>query len=106
MLPDAVAEYRRCFGTAEAIHASCEDYRAAATIDLVHDEADLEKRIRAPLLLLWGAKGLVGRVFDVPTVWGERAVEVSGEALDCAHYLPEEKPDETASALARFFLSH
>ena len=105
MLPDAVAEYRRCFGTPEAIHASCEDYRAAATIDLVHDEADLDKRIEVPLLVLWGAKGLVGRMFDVPAVWRERAIAVRGHAFDCAHYLPEEKPDETAAALSDFFLS-
>ena len=105
MLPDAVAEYRRCFATPEAIHASCEDYRAAATIDLVHDEADLDRRIAAPLLVLWGAQGLVGKMFDVPAVWRERAADVRGQAFDCAHYLPEEKPDETVAALRDFFLS-
>ena len=105
MLPDAVAEYRRCFATPEAIHASCEDYRAAASLDLAHDEADLDRRIAAPLLVLWGAQGLVGRMFDVPAVWRERAVAVRGQAFDSAHYLPEEKADETAAALRDFFLS-
>jgi haloacetate dehalogenase len=103
--PVMLADYRRCWRDPAMIHGSCSDYRAAATIDLDHDEADLDKRIRAPLLLLWGARGLVGRNFDVPASWRERAIALDGQALDCAHYLPEEKPDETAAALRLFFLS-
>ena len=99
---DAMNEYLRCF-TAETIHASCEDYRAAATIDLEHDEADIERKIACPLLALWGAKGLMARTHDVLATWRERAVEVDGRALPCGHYLPEEAPDETLDALLRFF---
>jgi len=96
MLPDAVAEYRRCFATAEAIHASCEDYRAAASIDLVHDEADLDRRHSGAAARAVGRQG-AGRQ-DVRRAGGlaRRAARVRGRPLDCAHYLPEEKADETA----------
>ena len=105
MRPEDAADYRRCFRDPAAIHATCEDYRAAASIDLVHDEADLDRRIAAPLLVLWGKRGLVGRNFDVLATWRERANSVVGEAFDCGHYLPEERPEETAAAKRRFLLS-
>lgn len=79
--PEAYAEYRRCFSDPATIHASCEDYRAAATIDLVHDEANMDRKISCPLLVLWGANGLVGKKYDVLAVWRERAIQVSGKAL-------------------------
>jgi haloacetate dehalogenase len=78
-----------------AIHASCEDYRAAASIDLVHDEADMDKKIACPVLVLWGAKGLVGRKYDVLAIWRDRATQASGKALPSSHSLAEEVPDET-----------
>lgn len=99
---EAMAEYLRCFRNPAAIHASCEDYRAAATIDLEHDRADSDARIECPLLVLWGAKGLVGRRYDVPEIWREKARDVRGQAIDCGHFLPEEKPEETLAALFEF----
>jgi haloacetate dehalogenase len=84
--PDAYAEYRRCFSDPATIHASCEDYRAAATIDLVHDDADMDRKISCPVLALWGANGLVGRKYDVLAVWRERATQVSGKALQSGHW--------------------
>lgn len=102
---EAVKEYVRCFSAPEAIHASCEDYRAAATIDLVHDEADFEKRIECPLLVLWGGKGFVHRTYDVLATWREKAIDVSGGPLDCGHFLPEEKPEEVTDGLLKFFSS-
>jgi len=101
--PEARAEYLRCFQDPAMIHASCEDYRAAASIDLVHDEADIGRRITCPLLVLWGRRAAMHRLYDVPATWRERAAEVRGQALDCGHYLPEEKPEETADALIDFF---
>ena len=101
--PEALAEYERCF-TPETIHASCEDYRAAASIDLAHDEADLDRRIACPVHVLWGKHGAMERNFDVPATWRERAHgPVTGRALDCGHFLPEERPDETARELLAFF---
>jgi haloacetate dehalogenase len=100
--PEAYAEYRRCFGDPGTIHAACEDYRAAASIDLEHDEADLDKKITCPLLVLWGGKGLVGRKYDVLSIWRERATQVSGKALPGGHWLPEEYPLETLAEITAF----
>lgn len=101
--PEAVEEYVRCFSDPATIHATCEDYRAAASIDLEHDEIDMGTKIACPLLVLWGARGFVAKAYDVLEVWRERAADVRGEAIDCGHFLPEEKPDETYGALRAFF---
>jgi haloacetate dehalogenase len=100
--PEAYAEYERCFRDPKTIHASCEDYRAAATIDLVHDEADRGRRVECPLLALWGEKGVVERLYDVLAVWCEYAHDVRGRTLPCGHYLAEERPEETAEDLVSF----
>jgi len=102
--PAAVAEYVRCFSRPETIHATCEDYRAAAGIDLEHDGADLYRRVHAPLLVLWGARGIMHQIYDVPATWRARAERVTSKALDCGHFLAEEAPEETLAALREFFL--
>jgi haloacetate dehalogenase len=101
----AMAEYERCFRDAATIHASCEDYRAAAGIDLAHDDADVAagRRVECPLLVLWGEKGVVHRLFDPIADWRAVARDVRGHALPCGHYLAEEQPDATREALERFF---
>jgi haloacetate dehalogenase len=88
--------------TRATIHASCEDYRAAATIDLAHDDEDMDKKISCPVLALWGANGIVGRKYDVLAVWRERATQVSGKALPAGHWLTEEVPEETLAEVKRF----
>lgn len=103
--PEALDEYARCFSDPATIHATCEDYRAGATIDLVHDEADSEKKVAAPLLVLWSATGYVGKTQDVLGVWRRYASAVSGRVLPCGHFLPEEMPDEVHASLRTFFLS-
>lgn len=100
--PEALAEYERCFNDPETIHASCEDYRAAMTIDLLHDEADLGRKVECPLLLLWGAKGAMERLYDVPGAWREYARNVRGRPVYAGHFLAEEKPEETAQELVSF----
>jgi haloacetate dehalogenase len=102
---DAYAEYRRCFDDPAAIHAACEDYRAAATIDLVHDESDMNRKIACPVFILWGAETLVGRKYDVLSIWKDRATSVSGTSLPCGHWIAEERPEETAAEILRFFSS-
>jgi haloacetate dehalogenase len=91
-MSDVQAEYYRTTSTLENIHAMCEDYRAAASIDLKHDEADIRKRISAPLLTLWGTRGPMGRLYDVLAVWKERGSKVSGKGLPGGHNLQEEEP--------------
>ena len=99
----AMAEYVRCF-TPATIHASCEDYRASATIDLDLDRADLEagRRLDCPVLALWGAEGYVGRRYDVIAEWRAWADDVRGVAVPGGHFVAEEAPDETRDALLRF----
>ena len=101
--PEAWAEYERCF-TPGAIHASCEDYRAAASIDLEHDRADRDagRKLACPLLALWGAHGVVERCFDALGEWRRVADNVQGRALPAGHYLPEEVPDLVAEAVENF----
>jgi haloacetate dehalogenase len=101
--PEALAEYERCFDAA-TIHASCEDYRAAASIDLVHDEKDWNEARKAecPLLALWGGRGVVEKTYDVEAVWREYASDVRGKPLDAGHFLAEERPVETTRELRAF----
>lgn len=103
--PGIVAEYVRCFSDADAIRASCDDYRAAAAIDLQHDREDAQRRIRCPLLVLWGARGFVGRTYDVLALWRDKAADVQGAGLPCGHFLPEEAPREVAAGLLEFIMS-
>ena len=98
--------YVRCFADASAIHASCEDYRAAASIDLEHDASDEDAPpVDAPLLVLWGARGAMARLYDVLGTWSAVGRDVRGRALDCGHFLPEERAEETAEALLAFLAS-
>ena len=103
--PEALAAYRAAFREPERVHATCEDYRAGATIDRALDEADRAagRKIAAPLLALWGAKGIPARGESPLAVWRRWASDVSGKGIECGHFLPEEAPRATAEALAAFF---
>ena len=100
-----IAEYLRTFGTPEGIHATCEDYRAGASIDIANDRADAAagRRITCPTLILWGARGVVGRVFQPLDTWRDLVEHPTGQAIDCGHFIPEEQPAETLRALTAFF---
>ncbi|MBK5102801.1 MAG: alpha/beta hydrolase [Burkholderiales bacterium] len=99
---EAMAEYVRCFSDPATIHASCEDYRAADSIDLEHDAADANTKVACPVLALWGKNGVIEQQFDCLADWREVAGDVRGHALDCGHYLPEERPEEVARELENF----
>jgi haloacetate dehalogenase len=98
------AEYLRAFSDPETIHAICEEYRAATTLDLQHDEADRgRRRITCPVLALWSRKGVLQAWGDVLGTWRPWADDVRGRALDCGHFLAEEAPEETYRELRTFF---
>ncbi len=107
LIPNAIdetvfAEYLRCFSDPQTLHAMCEDYRAGASIDLQHDEADLSKTLACPTLVLWGVHGAMHRLFDVLDTWRQRAPDVQGKALPAGHWLPEECPQDVSTALLDF----
>ena len=103
--PEAMEEYVRCLREPETIHATCEDYRAAATLDYEHDAEDREagQRIACPLLALWGSRGFLEGHYDVLDVWRGWADDVRGRAIDSGHYIPEEAPEETLAEVRAFF---
>ena len=103
--PRALAEYERCFRDPATIHATCEDYRAAASIDLAHDVASETRRVGCPLLVLWGERGIVHRLFAPLDDWRAVADDVRGRSLPAGHYLAEEVPEQTLQELATFFAS-
>jgi len=99
---NALKQYVKAFKDPRCIHATCEDYRAAATIDLVHDKKDIRKKLRMPVLVLWGKQGVIEAMFKPLSDWREVAADVRGRALDCGHFLPEERPAEVLAELRRF----
>lgn len=103
--PAALAEYERCAALPGTATSLCEDYRAAAGIDLEHDRADRAagRVVEAPLRVLWGAQGVVERCFDVLALWRAAARNVSGRTLACGHYIAEEQPAALLAEMLEFF---
>ena len=104
--PAALAEYERCFCLHASIHAMCEDYRASAGIDLEHDRQSraVGEKIVCDTLVLWGQRGVVQRLFKPVALWQAQCLaRVSGQSLDCGHFIPEELPQQTAMQLLNFF---
>lgn len=104
--PEALADYEAGFCNEPGVHAACNDYRAAATIDLEHDRTSraADQRVACDLHVLWGARGVIARLFDPLADW--RAAcngAVSGTAIDAGHFIPEEQSERTSAELAGFF---
>ncbi|RRD56990.1 alpha/beta hydrolase [Comamonadaceae bacterium OH2545_COT-014] len=101
----ALAEYQRCLALPGAAHGVCEDYRAAASIDLQHEQADREagRKLGTPLLALWGGQGVIARCFDPLREWRRVALDVQGGALPCGHYIAEEAPEALLARVQPFF---
>ncbi len=100
--PERLAEYRRCWRDPAMVHGSCSDYRAAATVDLAHDTADLDRKVGCPTLVLWGADGVMGRHFDVAAKWRERCAEIHPQSIAGGHFFVDRSPAETAQILSGF----
>jgi haloacetate dehalogenase len=102
---EAMAEYVTAFRDPAVVHATCEDYRAGATIDFALDEADLKsgRRVECPLLVLWGDRGRPHKRTDVVEIWKRWATDVRGEGLDCGHFIPEEAPAAVTERILAFF---
>ncbi len=105
--PEALAEYRRCIQLPGIAHAICEDYRAAATIDLEHDRADREagRKVVQPLQVLWGANGIIEKCFKPLQEWQRVAANVRGQSVPCGHYIPEEAPEALLTSALPFLLA-
>lgn len=102
--PGALAEYQRCIALPGTAHGICEDYRAAAGIDIAHEREDIEagRLIEPPTLVLWGEQGVVQKCFKPLDEWRRIARQVEGEALPCGHYIAEEAPDVLLATVLPF----
>ena len=106
---EAYAEYLRCFNNPETIRGTIMDYRSIK-LDLEHDEVDRGRKLTCPVLVLWGGNMAkrpgwqTGSSLDILSTWRERAKDVRGKALGCGHFLPEERPEETATEILAFVL--
>lgn len=101
-------EYVKGLSDSESVHAMCQDYRAAATLDMEEQRKDiLDKRhIKAPLKVLWGKYGVVEKCFDAIAEWkkvSDPDVQVDGYAVDTGHYIPEQAPDIVVAEIRDFF---
>ncbi len=100
--PDQLAAYRQAWRRPEVIGAMCNDYRAALEVDFALDQADLERRLACPTLVLWGADGAMGQAFDVVETWKDRCADLCGQAVPGGHFFVDTNPSETLQALRGF----
>lgn len=104
---DVLAEFTRHFANPATIHGICEDYRASATIDRVHNDADRDVEIQTPTLVLWGGNGVVGQLWDVLAGWKRTCSDVMGHGIEnCGHFVPEEQPQAVEDAVLPFLRQH
>ncbi len=104
--PEQLAEYRRCWRGEGMIYGSCADYRAAATLDILHDGEDIETRIKCPVLNLYGRDGTMASQFDMVAEWEKRCENLTSKAIPGGHFFVDTAPDETLAALVEFLAGH
>jgi haloacetate dehalogenase len=100
--PDMLADYRRAWRDPAMIHGSCSDYRAAASVDLEHDTADISRKVACPTLVFYGAAGVMARLFDIPAEWRKRCENIVEASLPGGHFFVDQFPAEVAARLAAF----
>ena len=99
--------YLKSFQQKKRIHATCEDYRASATIDLEHDKKDRKKKLNIPIQVLWGKKGIIGKLYKPIEIWKKyTSKKVYGSAINSGHFIPEQNPNETVKHLKKFFIKY
>ena len=103
--PELLAAYRRSWRDPAMIHGSCSDYRAAASIDLEHDAADIDRKVACPTLVFYGASGVMARLFDLALEWRKRCAGVVNATLPGGHFFVDQFPAETARTLLGFLTS-
>lgn len=99
---EALADYRRCWRDPAMIHGSCSDYRAAATIDLDHDSADIDRKVACPTLALWGSEGVMHKLVDMAAAWQKRCADLRTATLPGGHFFVDQYPEETVHTLGNF----
>ena len=99
---EMLADYRSSWRDSGMIHGSCSDYRAAATIDLKHDAADLTRNVKSPTLAFHGSRGIMGDLFDIPAEWRKRCDKLQKASLPGGHFFVDQYPTDTAEIIARF----
>jgi haloacetate dehalogenase len=99
---DMLSEYRRCWRQPDMIHGSCSDYRAAASVDLEHDGADIDRKVSCPTLVLYGAAGAMAALYDIPAEWRSRCTDVTDIAVPGGHFFVDQFPEETARIVGQF----
>ena len=100
--PEMLADYRRSWRDPKMIHGSCSDYRAAASIDLQHDEADIERSVTCPTLAFYGSSGVMAKLFDIPAEWRKRCSTLEAKSLPGGHFFVDQYPDDAARILLGF----
>ena len=103
---EMLAEYRRAWRDPEMIRGSCSDYRSAASIDLEHDAADQGRRVSCPTLVLYGAAGVMARLFDIPAQWRARCIDTTEASLPGGHFFVDQYPTQTVEILKSFLSKH
>lgn len=97
-----LAAYGRTWRDPDMIHGSCSDYRAAVTIDLEHEAADIDRKVACRTLFFYGSSGIMAWLFDIPAEWRKRCEEVNEASPTGGHFFVDQFPDETGSLLADF----
>lgn len=102
----ALAAYRTAWRQPDTIRGMCADYRAALNLDMSHDAADLDTRVAAPALVLYGADGVMAQHYDIPATWAPRLTDMQSLGIAGGHFFVDQSPEETVAALRPFLLDH